>query len=54
MNKKYIHTGTLRVCSYSEEITIITANHSEIDKSKCTYFKECTINPCPLEKYIKH
>ncbi len=48
-NEYYQAKGTLQICPYSGEQTIILSFGSDTDKSQCTYHKECIIDPCPLE-----
>ncbi len=49
----YQAKGTLQTCPYSGEHTIISSIGPDVDKSQCTYSKECAIEPCPLEQELK-
>lgn len=50
--QQYHAAGTLRVCPFSKEITIVTSQDRKIDSTSCQYAKECTIKSCPLERHI--
>lgn len=56
MDKKYISGGTMRTCPYSESVEIITFtdNGDSFDRSKCSYFSECTDENCPLCFHLKN
>ena len=53
MDNIYIGKGTLAICPYSGDPSIISSFNDYIDKSKCAYHEECSVDPCPLAESLR-
>lgn len=53
MDKKYIKSGTMQVCPYSDDIAIVTCDNGNVDTHQCLHHGECTIEHCPLAEEAK-